>query len=142
MILMHATSTDPYLMTYSMSQRQSKFDIVFAEGLRRHERKTGQRLDSSNFAKLATVADVRSYVEQENSKFATFRDQNSKIYERLTTAFTPIEKLGSIVAAGSSAGFPPAGACFGAVALLIKAAQNVSAHYDHIVELFDILAVR
>jgi len=124
-----------------MSRQQSRFEIIFEEGRRRYEKKTGQQLDVTLFATLHTVADVHHYIDQENDKFATFRAQNNKIYERLNTAFTPVERVCNIVAAGSSAGFAPAGACLGAVALLIKSAQDVSTHYDRILDLFDMLAV-
>lgn len=103
--------------------------------------KTGQQLDVALFANWTTVTDVRSYIDQENDRFATFRDRNSKIYERLTKAFTPVGKLSSVVAAGTSVGCPPAGACLGAVALLIRSGQNVSSHYDRIFDLFDPLPV-
>jgi hypothetical protein len=121
--------------------QQTKFYIIFEEGRKQYEKKSGQRLDITLSAKLTTMADVRGYVERENDKFAAFRDKNRNIYERLTIAFTPVKRLGHVVAAASSAGLPPAGACFGAAALLIKSAQNVSAHYDRIIELFDVLAV-
>ena len=90
-----------------MSQQQSRFEIIFEEGRKRYEKKTGQQLDVTFFATLTTVADLRIYIEQENDKFAAFRDRNNKIYERLTTAFTPVERLGHVLTAGSSAGFLP-----------------------------------
>jgi hypothetical protein len=124
-----------------MSQQQSRFEIIFEAGKRRYEKKTGQRLDATLFASMSTVSDMRSYVEQENDKFATSRAQNVKIYDRLNTAFTPLERVSQIISAGTSAGFPPAGACLGAVALLIKSAQDVSSHYDRILDLFEMLAV-
>jgi len=90
---------------------------------------------------MATVADMRSFIEQENSKFEIYRAQNDKIYDRLNKAFAPLERVSHIIAGGASAGFPPAGACLGAVALLIKSAQDVSAHYDRILDFFEMLAV-
>ena len=125
-----------------MCVQHTEFYIIFEEGQKRYEKKFGQRLDITLSASLNTVAVVRGYVERENDKFATFRDKNRNIHERLTVAFTPVERLGHIVGAASSVGFPPAGACLGAAALMIKSAQNVSAHYDRIIELFDVLAVR
>ncbi|KAH5327358.1 hypothetical protein HBI12_074650 [Parastagonospora nodorum] len=124
-----------------MSQQQSKFDVIFAEGRKRYEQKTGQQLDVTLFAQWTKVADLRAYIDQENKKFAYFREQDKKIYEQLTKTFTPVEKLGTIFAAGTSAGCPPAGACLGAAALLIKSAQNVSSHYDRIFDLFETLSV-
>jgi hypothetical protein len=128
-------------MATSISLQQSRFDVIYSEGRRRYETKTGQQLDVALFANWTTVADVRGYVDQEDDRFTTFREQNNKIYEQLTKAFTPVERLSSGVAAGTSVGFPPAGACLGAVALLIRSAQNVSSHYDRIVDLFNMLAV-
>ncbi|KAF1919960.1 hypothetical protein BDU57DRAFT_442881 [Ampelomyces quisqualis] len=125
-----------------MTQQQSRFDAIFAEGRRRYERKTGQRCDAAIFIKMTTVSDVRTYIQQENDRFDSFRARHNTVYERLNAAFTPLERLGSLVATASSAGFPPAGVCLGAVALLIKSAQDVSSHYDSILDLFDILAVR
>jgi hypothetical protein len=49
--------------------------------------------------------------------------------------------VSQIISAGTSAGFPPAGACLGAVSLLIKSAQDVSSHYDRILDVFEMLAV-
>jgi hypothetical protein len=128
-------------MATSISLQHSRFDVIYSEGRRRYETKTGQQLDVALFANWTTVADVRGYVDQEDDRFTTFREQNNKIYEQLTKAFTPVERLSSGVAAGTSVGFPPAGACLGAVALLIRSAQNVSSHYDRIVDLFNMLAV-
>jgi hypothetical protein len=138
------SSTDTSTLTVSrkMSLQQTKFYVIFEEGRKRYEKKSGHRLDITFSASLTTVADVRGYVERENDKFAAFRNKNRNVYERLTVAFTPIERISHVVAAASSTGFPPAGACLGAAALLIKSAQNVSAHYDRIIELFDVLAVR
>jgi hypothetical protein len=105
-----------------MSVQQTKFYTIFEEGRKRYEKKSGQRLDITLSASLTTFADVRGYVERENDKFAAFRDNNRNIYERLIVAFTPVERLGHVVAAASSTGFPPAGACLGAAALLINCA--------------------
>jgi hypothetical protein len=118
-----------------------RFDVIFSKGRRRFETKIGQQLDVALFANWTTVADMRGYIDQENDRSATFRDQNNKIYERLTKVFTPVERLSSVVAAGTSVGSPPAGACLGAVALLIRSAQNVSSHYDRIIGLFHILTI-
>lgn len=120
----------------------SKFQIIFVEGQRRYEKKTGQRLDVAVYASIATVADVRSYIARENQQFAAFRSKNGHIYERLNLDFTPIERLSYVVVSGSTAAFPPASPCLGAVALMVKSAQDVSAHYDRTLELFDMLAVR
>jgi len=124
-----------------MAKNQSRFEIIFAEGQRRYEQKTGKRLHVTMFANWTKVTDLRAYIDQENNKFVSFREQDKKIYEQLTKTFTPVEKLSAIFAAGASAGCPPAGACLGAAALLIKSAQNVSSHYDRIVDLFETLAV-
>jgi hypothetical protein len=128
-------------MAKNTSRQRSRFEIICAEGRRWYELKTGQQLDAARFASWDTVEDVRNYIDQENNKFATYRKKNSKIYEQLKTTFTPVEKLGSLVTVGSSAGCPPAGACLGAAALLIRSAQNVSSHYDRVVDLFEMLAV-
>ncbi|KAH4600574.1 hypothetical protein HBI73_178420 [Parastagonospora nodorum] len=124
-----------------MSEQQSKFDVMFAEGRKRYEQKTGQQLDVALFAQWTKVTDLRAYIDQENKKFANFREQDKKIYEQLTKTFTPVEKLGTIFAAGTSAGCPPAGACLGAATLLIKSAQNVSSHYGRIFDLFETLSL-
>tara|TARA_R110002003_G_scaffold152_2_gene13583 strand:- start:3907 stop:4338 length:432 start_codon:yes stop_codon:yes gene_type:complete len=125
-----------------MSQQKSNFESIFNEGRKQYEKQTKQRLDPTFCSTLNTVSDLRKHIERENDKFATFRDRNNNIYDRLNTAFAPVERFGHILGAGSSAGFPPAGACLGAVAILIKSAHDVSAHYDRIVELLDMLAVR
>jgi hypothetical protein len=124
-----------------MSTQKTRFEMIFEQGQRRYEKKTGQQLQVALIATFTTVADVRSYIEQENERFEAFRDRNGKIYRQLNTAFTPIERLSQVLGAASSAGFPPAGACLGAVAFMIKSAQGVSTHYDRILELFDILGV-
>jgi len=120
----------------------SKFEILFEIGRQRYEKKTGQRLDISLATSLTTVADLRTYVERHNGEFEAFRDKDKHIFDRLNSVFTPIERLGQCVGTGTSIGFPPAGACFGAAALMIKSAQDVSTHYDRILELFNILSVR
>jgi hypothetical protein len=125
-----------------MGQQQSRFDVIFAEGRKRYEQNTGQRCDAGIFATMTTVSDVRAHIQQENNKFDSFRIRHNTVYSRLSAAFTPVERLGSLVATASSAGCPPAGVCLGAVALLIKSAQDVSSHYDSILDLFDTLAVR
>jgi hypothetical protein len=84
---------------------------------------------------------LRAYVERQNGEFDVFREKNKYIFDKLNSAFSPIERMGQCVALGTSAGFPPAGACFGAVALVVKSAQDVSTHYDRILELFAIMGV-
>lgn len=122
-----------------MVTTKTKFDIIFDAAIGRYEEKTGIPLDTSLTGSLTTVADVQFYVQRENEKFSTFRQRHQKMYESLNKALTPIERLSHIAAASTSPGFPPAGACFGAVALLIKSAQDVADHYDRILELFEIL---
>ncbi|KAF2829113.1 hypothetical protein CC86DRAFT_403770 [Ophiobolus disseminans] len=85
-------------------------------------------------------------MSQQRTKFESIFQEGRRRYEKKTgqqldvTLLATMSTVADIVAAGSSAGFPPAGACLGAVALLVKSAQDVSAHYDRIVDLFDMLA--
>ncbi|KAF2866424.1 hypothetical protein BDV95DRAFT_505080 [Massariosphaeria phaeospora] len=124
-----------------MAASKSKFEIIFAEGQKRYEKNTGTPLDTTLISNLSTVADVRNHIAGEIEKFVDFRDKNKKLYGALDSAFAPIERVGHFVAAGTSMSFPPAGACFGALALMIKSAQAVSAHYDKLLELFNIVSV-
>ncbi|KAF2791190.1 hypothetical protein K505DRAFT_249535 [Melanomma pulvis-pyrius CBS 109.77] len=125
-----------------MTATKTKFDIIFDAAIGRYEEKTGVPLDKSLTASLTTVADVQSYVQRENEKFSAFRQRHQKIYDSLNKVLTPIERLGHIAAASTSPGFPPAGACFGAVTLLVKSSRDVADHYDRILELFEKLYVR
>ncbi|KAF2451400.1 hypothetical protein P171DRAFT_478441 [Karstenula rhodostoma CBS 690.94] len=117
----------------------SRFETIFETGRQRYEKRTGKPLDSTLVANLKTTADLRKYIESQNGTFETFRNKDKIIYAKLNTIFTPIERLRNCVASPVSASSPPVGACFSAVAVLIKSAQDVSAHYDQIVELFEII---
>ncbi|KAF2105684.1 hypothetical protein BDV96DRAFT_508985 [Lophiotrema nucula] len=124
-----------------MTTTRTRFEIIFDEAKIRYEKKTKKQLDANLVGTLTTVAEVKAYIEQENSKFVSFRAKNQRIYESLNAAFIPIERLSHVAGSGASVGFPPAGACFGAVAYLIKSAQDVAEHYDKIVQLFETVKV-
>ncbi|KAL1597878.1 hypothetical protein SLS60_008365 [Paraconiothyrium brasiliense] len=117
----------------------SKFEIILETGRQRYEKRAGKPLDQSLAIRLKTVADLRKHIEDQNGMFEAFRNKDKIIYARLNTVFMPIERLGNCVVTPISASSPPVGACFGAVAVLIKSAQDVSTHYDRIVELFEIM---
>jgi hypothetical protein len=119
----------------------SRFETIFEAGRQRYEKRAGRPLDPTLVVSLKTIADLRGYIESQNGSFETFRNKDKIIYAKLNMIFTPIERLGNCVAAPLSAGSPPVGACFGAVAVLIKSAQDVSTHYDRIMELFEIMGV-
>jgi hypothetical protein len=89
-----------------MIQQKSKFESIFDQGRKQYEKQTKQRLDTTFCSTLNTVSDLRKRIERENDKFATFKDRNNNIYDRLNTAFAPVERFGHILGAGSSAGFP------------------------------------
>ncbi|KAF2108066.1 hypothetical protein BDV96DRAFT_653272 [Lophiotrema nucula] len=124
-----------------MSSHQTQIELIFTNAIARYEQKTKKQLPLSFASQLTTVQDLRRLVQKENADFKAFQAKDDKIYSALNKALTPIERLSHVAATGSSIGFPPAGVCFGAVALMIKSAQDVSGHYEKILELFDIIQV-
>lgn len=120
----------------------ARFAAIAADAAKRYSETSGKiQLDDYLSPKIRTVDDLIKQVELQNAQFAEFRAKRHAVFGAMAAAMKPVEVIGEIVAGAAEEGFPPAQNVFCAVVYLIKAAQDTSAMYDGIVELFEKLQV-
>ncbi|KAF4446191.1 Vegetative incompatibility protein HET-E-1 [Fusarium austroafricanum] len=88
---------------------------------------------------INNVQDLIALVGKQNDQFTKFREKRQNIFSAMSACLTPVEVIGEVVSGAAKESFAPAEGIFGAVALLINAARDVSSAYDTIVELFEVL---
>ncbi|PGH03032.1 hypothetical protein AJ79_07464 [Helicocarpus griseus UAMH5409] len=108
---------------------------IWTQAVARYEQITGKSLAVTSPRGLATVEDLLGSIETENKSFSDFRAKRARIFSALKSAMLPIQQVGDLGSTGAQMAFPPAALIFGAVKLLINAAEGVSAKFDAIVEL-------
>ncbi|KAJ5360198.1 Tetratricopeptide-like helical [Penicillium concentricum] len=110
-----------------------KIASLWTEAIKQYETIAKQKLDPV-VLRVTTVNDLLEVIDEENKQFNAFRDRGHRLRDVLKHAMAPIELVGTVVAGGVSAAYPPSTYVFGAVTLLLEAAKGVSDKYDAIIE--------
>lgn len=124
---------------------EAQFTAILADAATQYAEKAGSKqvaiLDDFTSISLKSVEQLKAQIDAQNNQFSNFRAKRQSLFKALTLAMVPIEVVGEAAAGAAAEMFPASTHVFSAVMYLIKAAENVSAVYDSIEELFDQLKV-
>ncbi|KAJ5415509.1 NACHT and TPR domain protein [Penicillium sp. CMV-2018d] len=113
---------------------------ICEKAIRKYHEITGETLAVDFLTNIRTVSDLTKEIDEKNIAFAEFREKRGAIFDALETALIPVQ-LFTNLAAGEAVSmvFPPSRLVFGAVMHLVGAAKGVSASYDAIQDLMQML---
>lgn len=116
---------------------------ICEKAIRKYHEITGETLAVDFLTNIRSVSDLTKEIDAKNIAFREFREKRGAIFDVLEAALIPVQ-LFSNLAAGEAASmvFPPSSLVFGAVMHLVDAAKGVSASYDAIQDLMQMLQVR
>lgn len=116
---------------------------ICEKAIRKYHEITGETLAVDFLTNIRTVSDLTKEIDEKNIAFREFREKRSAIFDALEAALIPVQ-LFSNLAAGEAVSvvFPPSSLVFRAVIYLVGAAKGVSASYNAIQDLMQMLQVR
>lgn len=120
---------------------EAQFEAVLADAAKRYSDSAGTKLEEFMTPPMRSVDDLTRQLNLQNENFSHFREKRQKIFSAVATAMKPLDVIGDMVSGAASEVFPPAQNIYCAISYLINAAQDVSAMYDGIIELFEQLQV-
>ncbi|KAL4879221.1 tetratricopeptide repeat domain protein [Aspergillus karnatakaensis] len=110
---------------------------IWSQAVARYEQANAKQLDLASLRGMKTVDDLLASIDSENNAFDGFRAKRGRLFSALKTAMHPIQLVSDVAATAVQTS--PAPIIFGAVKYLLDAASGVSAKYDAIIELMEIL---
>lgn len=125
----------------TMAVSTDQFSAIYDKATQKYNEITGETLAVDFIAKIRSVDDLTKEIDERNSTFREFRERRGAIFDVLETTLIPVELFGALAAGGASVAFPPSSLVFGAVIHLVGAAKGVSASYDAIQDLMQMLQV-
>ncbi|CAI7663781.1 unnamed protein product [Penicillium pancosmium] len=122
-----------------MAVSTDQFSAIYDKAIQKYNEITGETLAVDFIARIRSVDDLTKEIDERNSTFREFRERRGAIFDVLETTLIPVELFGALAAGGASVAFPPSSLVFGAVIHLVGAAKGVSASYDAIQDLMQML---
>ncbi|KAJ5819255.1 NACHT and TPR domain protein [Penicillium riverlandense] len=113
--------------------------VIYEKAIRKYREITGETLGVDFFTKIRSVSDLTKEIDERNRAFREFREKRGAIFDVLKAALVPVQLFGNLAAGGASMVFAPSSLVFGAVMQLVDAAKGVSASYDAIQDLMQML---
>ncbi|KAF6827261.1 nacht and tpr domain protein [Colletotrichum plurivorum] len=114
-----------------------QFAAILADAQKQYAVSTGLDLKDYMNPPMRSTEDLMNVVNRQNGHFQTFREKRQTLFQYLSAACKPLEVVGEALAGASEDVFPPGQVLFASVVYLINAANDVSACYDSIIDLFD-----
>ncbi|THH19284.1 hypothetical protein EW146_g1864 [Bondarzewia mesenterica] len=117
------------------TETESAFHAIWQEAIFKYESDTGIKVDLSSSSPFATVDSpdaVLQLVDEEQKKFNEHRKSGEKVRDVLKPMLHVVCSFANAAGQGASLAFPPSTAIFGAVVVLLRAAEGVSSGYDAI----------
>lgn len=114
---------------------------IYEKAIRKYHEITGETFGGDFLTKLRSVSDLTKEIDERNSAFREFREKRSALFDVLQSALIPVQLFGNLAAGSASMMFPPSSLVFGAVVHLVGAANGVSASYNAIQDLMQMLQV-
>lgn len=114
---------------------------IYEKAIRKYHEITGETLAAEFLTKIRSVNDLTKEIDARNSSFREFRAKRGALFDVLEAALIPVQLFGNLAAGGASMVFPPSSLVFGAVMHFVGAANGVSASYDAIQDLMEMLQV-
>ncbi|KAJ5468046.1 hypothetical protein N7475_005798 [Penicillium sp. IBT 31633x] len=124
-----------------MAAPKGQFPAMYEEAIRNYREITNELLDVGSLSKIRNVEDLSKEIDETSKTFNEFHEKRGAIFDALESAMTPVQLFGDLAAGFNSMVFPPSCLVFGAVAHLMGAEREVSAAYDAIQGLMQMLQV-
>ncbi|KAF9888556.1 hypothetical protein FE257_008487 [Aspergillus nanangensis] len=124
---------------FKMAVPTDQFSAIYHQATRKYHEITGETLAVDFLAEIRSVSDLTKEIDKKNSTFREFREKRGSMFDVLEAALIPVQLFGDLAAGGASMVFPPSSLVFGAVMHLVGAAKGVSASYDAIQDLMQVL---
>jgi hypothetical protein len=118
-----------------------QFPAIYEKAIRKYREITEETLEVEFLTKIRNVKDLTKEIDERNRAFREFREKRGAIFDVLESALIPVQLFGNLAAGGASMIFPPSSLVFGAVLHLMDAAKGVSASYEAIQDLMQMLQV-
>ncbi|THH11184.1 hypothetical protein EW146_g8129 [Bondarzewia mesenterica] len=115
-----------------------QFHTIWQEAIRKYESDIGIKIDlssSSLFARVDSPDAVLKLVDEEQKRFNEHCKSGEKVRDVLKPILQVVCSFAEAVGLGASLAFPPSTAIFGAVVVLLRAAEGVSSNYDSIIQI-------
>ncbi|KAL5001768.1 NACHT and TPR domain protein [Aspergillus recurvatus] len=116
-----------------------RFLAIYEKACRRYREITGETLEVQFRSKICSVSDLMTEIDEQNRDFREFREKRQDIFDALKAALIPVQLFGDLAAGGLSIVAPPSSLVFGAVLHLVGAAKGVSASYEALQDLMQML---
>ncbi|KAF7586870.1 hypothetical protein BBP40_008217 [Aspergillus hancockii] len=116
-----------------------QFPALYEKAIRKYREITEETLEVDFLTQIRSVKDLTNEIEERNRAFREFREKRGAIFDVLESALIPVQLFGNLAAGGASMIFPPSSLVFGAVLHLMGAAKGVSASYEAIQDLMQVL---
>ncbi|PGG96485.1 hypothetical protein AJ79_09575 [Helicocarpus griseus UAMH5409] len=112
-----------------MNEKQDQFTAIWTAAKAQYADVVGEDIDDPSFPHPLSTDELLASLDKQNKNFKHFREKRAR----------PIELVGNLAAGGAAMAFPPSTLRYGAAMYLINAAHGVSASYDAIVDLLEML---
>ncbi|KAF2725874.1 hypothetical protein K431DRAFT_54383 [Polychaeton citri CBS 116435] len=117
----------------SASSGHDDFTGIWLEACRRYQTTTGKPLVGASLPR--NTEQLVSDIDADNNAFASFRERSRTFFDVLDGIGRPLQAFSDLAGGAASSGFPPAASLFGAIKVLVGAADGVSASLDALYEL-------
>jgi hypothetical protein len=124
-----------------MAATTDQFPAIYEKAMKKYREITEESLEVDFLTKIRNVEDLTTEIDERNRAFRDFREKRGAIFDVLEAALIPVQLFGNLAAGGASMIFPPSSLVFGAVLHLMGAAKGVSASYEAIQDLMQMLQV-
>ncbi|KAL4739869.1 NACHT and TPR domain protein [Aspergillus similis] len=116
-----------------------RFLAIYDKASRRYHEITGEPLEVESLTEISSVSNLMKVIDEQNRAFREFRAKRQDVFDALNAALIPVQLLGDFAAGAATAAVPPSCLVFGAVLHLVGAAKGVSASYEAIQDLMQLL---
>ncbi|KAL4978719.1 NACHT and TPR domain protein [Aspergillus desertorum] len=116
-----------------------RFLAIYEKASEKYHEITGETLQVQFLTKICSVSGLTEEIDEQNRAFREFREKRQSLFNALNAALIPVQLLADLAAGGASMVAPPSSLVFGAVLHLVGAAKGVSASYEAIQGLMQML---
>ncbi|KAL4894288.1 NACHT and TPR domain protein [Aspergillus ambiguus] len=122
-----------------MAASTDQFSAIYEKGIQKYHEILGETMELDFLTRICSVRDLTKEISERNMAFHEFREKRGAICNILEAALIPVELFGNLLAGTTSTICPPSSLVFGAVMHLVGAAKGVSASYEAIQDLMQML---
>ncbi|GFG13412.1 hypothetical protein IFM61392_07918 [Aspergillus lentulus] len=122
-----------------MGALTDQFPAIYEKAIQKYREITAETLEVDFLCKIRNVEDLMKEIDERNRAFREFREKRGVMFDVLESAMIPVQLFGNLAAGAASMMMPPSSLVFGAVLHLMGAAKGVSASYEAIQDLMQML---